>query len=97
MRDSLVVRGVPADIMYLDGTGFSTVNSIQNTRDIFNEKEITIISQRFHNERAIVLAVACDIDAIGYNATSPNMRLGLKVYFREIFARVKLFWDVLWA
>lgn len=75
MRDSLVARGVPAEIFSLDGTGFSTVNSIQNAQKIYNAKEIILISQRFHNERAIILADSYDIDAIGYNAKNPNSKM----------------------
>ena len=61
----------------------------------FNEKEFTIVSQSFQNERAIFIANHYGLDAIGYNARDINIKKGYRVYFREVFARVKVFADIL--
>ena len=53
MRDSLVARGIPAEDIYLDGKGYRTINSIINANKEFGQKSFTIISQEFHNERAL--------------------------------------------
>lgn len=50
---------------------------------------MTIISQEFHNERAIYLAEHFRIKAIGFNAQDVTNRLGFKTQIREYFARVK--------
>jgi SanA protein len=57
-----------------------------------------VISQRFQNERAIYLAGHNDIDAIGYNAKdAPNQKgkSAIKVRIREVFAKVKVFMDLI--
>ena len=53
MKDSLVARGVPASVIILDGKGYRTINSIVNANKVFGLKSFTIISQEFHNERAL--------------------------------------------
>ena len=56
MRDSLVARGVPANAIILDGKGYRTICSIINANKVYGLKSFTIISQKFHNERAIYQA-----------------------------------------
>ena len=56
MRDSLVARGVPASAIFLDGKGYRTICSVINANKVYGLKSFTIISQKFHNERAIYQA-----------------------------------------
>ena len=56
MRDSLVARGILAKDIILDGKGYRTINSIINANKVYGVKSFTIISQKFHNERAIYQA-----------------------------------------
>ena len=63
-------------------------------KEVFGQNRLTIISQRFHNERAIYLAEKNGIDAIGYNAQNVNAYAGLKTNIRELLARVKMFIDL---
>ncbi len=55
---------------------------------VFGENHITIISQEFHNQRAIWLAKQYGIDAIGFNAPDLNMKHGFYTQLREKLARV---------
>ena len=99
MRDSLVARGVPASAIILDGKGYRTINSIINANKVFGLKSFTIISQEFHNERAIYQAehLGLDVENIqAYNAEKPKARRAFITTIREYFARVKLFMD-LWT
>ena len=98
MRDSLVARGVPASAIILDGKGYRTINSIINANKVFGLKSFTIISQEFHNERAIYQAehLGLDVDNIqAYNAEMPKARRAFITSIREYFARVKMFIDLL--
>ena len=98
MRDSLVARGVPADAIMLDGKGYRTILSIINAREVFGLRNYTIISQQFHNERALYQAehLGLDIESLqAYNAISPHSSMSLLTYIREYFARVKMFIDLL--
>ena len=98
MKDSLVARGVPADIICLDGKGFRTLDSVVRACKKYGIKTFVIISQQFHNERAIYLAehLKLDVENIqAYNAESPNTGWSFLTYIREYFARVKMIRDIL--
>ena len=99
MRDSLVARGVPPEDMVLDGKGTRTIYSIINANQVYGLKSFTIISQKFHNERALYQAehLGLDVENLqAFNATSPSSKWAIRIYVREYFARVKMFWD-LWT
>ena len=98
MRDSLVARGVPASAIMLDGKGYRTICSVVNANKVFGLKSFTIISQQFHNERALYQAehLGLDVENIqAYNARNPHSKRALLTYAREYLARVKMFWDLL--
>jgi len=97
MRDSLVARGVPASAIILDGKGYRTICSVVNANKVYGLKSFTIISQEFHNERAIyqVEHLGLDVENIqAYNAKMPKSRRAYLTSIREYFARVKMFWDL---
>ena len=75
-----------------------TINSIVNANKVFGLKSFTIISQEFHNERAIYQAehLGLDVEDLqAYNAKMPKSRRAYLTSIREYFARVKMFWDLL--
>ena len=94
MRDALVEKGVPKDRIYLDYAGFRTLDSVVRVKEIFGQERVTIISQEFHNQRAIFLASHHGIDAIGFNAPEVAQRYAFKTHVREQFAKVKALLDV---
>lgn len=98
MKDSLVARGIPASDIILDGKGYRTLNSIINANKTFGLKSFTIISQQFHNERAIYQAEHLELDFEGiqaYNAEMPKSRRAFLTTIREYLARVKMFIDLI--
>lgn len=94
MRAELIKHGVPQDRIFLDYAGFRTFDSVYRMKEIFGQKQFTIVSQKFHNERALYIAKALDIDAIAFNAEDVNVRAGFKTLLREKFARVKVLLDI---
>lgn len=94
-KDDLVKYGIPEDRIFLDYAGFRTLDSVVRAKEIFGQSSLTIISQKFHNERAIYLAEHFGIEVVGFNAKGISGRYGLKVQLREYLARVKLFIDLL--
>ncbi|CAL2085359.1 YdcF family protein [Tenacibaculum sp. 190524A02b] len=94
-KEDLISKGVPEDKIFLDYAGFRTLDSVVRASKVFGQESITIISQRFHNERALYLAKHFTINAVGFNARDVSGRYGLKVQLREYLARVKLFVDIL--
>ena len=95
MKKELVKNGIPDSAIYLDYAGFRTYDSMIRAYKIFGQKSFTVISQKFHNERAIYIAQHYGIAAIGFNAKDVNTYNGFKTMLREKFARVKLFIDLL--
>lgn len=94
MREALTERGVPAHVIYLDHAGFSTLDSVLRTRKVFLQESFTVVSQRFHVERAIYIANHHGIQAIGYDARDVSGSAAVRTRFREYFARVKAVMDV---
>ena len=93
MRADLMLLGVDSTAIYLDYAGFRTFDSIVRLREIFGQTKVTIISQLFHNQRAIYIAKREGIEAIGFNARDVSQKIGWRVKFREKLARVKVFVD----
>jgi len=95
MKDDLISCGIPESRIYLDYAGFRTLDSVVRSKEVFGQDRLTIISQRFHNERAIYLAKNFGIEAVGFNSKDVSARYGFKVMIREKLARVKMIIDVL--
>lgn len=95
MRDSLIKQGVDSARIVLDYDGTRTLNSIAKMRDVYCQDSIIIISQKYHNERALYQARHLGIDAIGFNAKTPGKRTSWwRNRGREVLARMKLFIDI---
>lgn len=94
-KEELIKLGIPAEKIFLDYAGFRTLDSVVRAKEIFGQKNITVISQQFHNERAIYLAEKHGINAVGFNAKDVSARYGFKVQLREYLARTKVFVDIL--
>ena len=95
MRRALVKKGVPPERIVLDYAGIRTLDSVKRASAVFMLRDMTVISQAFHNERALFIADADGISADGFNAAEPDDTLAyLKVRFREFFARILCVLDV---
>ena len=94
IKKDLVSGGIPEEHIFLDYAGFRTLDSMVRAKEVFGLENVTVISQKFHNERAIYLAEKKGLKAIGFNANDISRNQGLKVQFREYFARVKVFIDL---
>jgi SanA protein len=86
---------VPAARIYCDYAGFRTLDSVVRAREVFGQAEITIVSQAFHNRRAIFIARHRGVDAIGFNAQEVDAYNSFRTLCREQAARVGTLLDVL--
>jgi SanA protein len=93
MRSDLIKGGIDPANIYLDYAGFRTFDSIVRLKEIFGQDSVTIISQQFHNERALYIASGEGITAIAFNAKDAGNKKGLETPWREKLARVKTFLD----
>ena len=94
MRAALVAQGVPNRAITSDYAGFRTLDSVVRAKKVFGQARVTLISQRFHNQRAIFIANHSGVDAIGFNAADVHGSSGRAINVREVFARVKAVLDV---
>jgi len=95
MKNELISQGVPESKIFLDYAGFRTYDSVIRMNKIFGQTSFTIISQEFHNQRAVYIAKRLGLNSIGFNATDVSAYNGFKTKVREKFARVKVFIDFL--
>lgn len=93
MRDALVANGIPAERIYRDYAGFRTLDSVIRAKEVFGQHTLTIVSQEFHNQRAIYIADRHGIDLVGFNAQDVNTAGGLRTRLREYLAGVKTVLD----
>lgn len=97
IKNDLISKGIPENRIYLDYAGFRTLDSVVRCKEIFGQNSVTIISQQFHNERAIYIAKQKGIQAVGFNAKDVNVNYGFKTKLRERFARVKMVIDLIFG
>lgn len=94
-KNDLIQKGVPENKIVLDYAGFRTLDSVVRAKEIFGLTELTIISQKFHNERALFLAKHYKIEAVAFNAKNVSRRYSIKTTLREYLARTKASVDLL--
>lgn len=93
MFRDLQKMGISEASMFRDFAGFRTLDSIIRADKIFQVQAFTIVSQKFHCERALLIAKAHDIDAICFVAKQPELHLSTRI--REVFARIKAVLDLI--
>ena len=98
MRQSLIESGVPDSVIFLDYAGFRTYDSMIRAKKVFGQDSVTVISQQWHNERAVYIASHIDLDAIAFNASDVSVRKAyIRNHIREYVAKVKAIFDVIFG
>lgn len=84
MRKDLIRAGIPEKQIQPDYAGLRTLDSILRADKVFGNQSFTVISQPFHNSRAIFLARHKGLDVIAYNARDPiPFKYSIKTRVRE--------------
>ena len=94
MRIALIREGIPDSVIHPDYAGLRTLDSVVRSKDVFGQDSIVIVSQEFHNQRALYIAQHRGVYAFGFDAEDVNTRYGFKTRIREYFARVKVLVDI---
>lgn len=94
IKEALLKKGISSSILLYDPKGFDTYKSIDNLSEWLKKDTVTIISQKFHNQRAVFIANEKGINAIGYNAKSVSKSYGFLTSLREHLARIKMIFDL---
>jgi SanA protein len=89
MREGLLALGVPSEAMIMDYAGDSTFDSIARAQIVYGLDRMTVVTQRYHEYRALFLARKMGIHAVGYAAQLADKGgMGQRNPPREIFARL---------
>jgi SanA protein len=94
MKAALIEEGIPESDIVCDHSGYRTIDSVIRSQAVYGLDRVTIISQAFHNRRAIYIAEYWNIDAIGFDARDVEPPRGRKVRRREFFARLRVMIDL---
>ena len=70
MRKAVIAHGIPDSVIVMDFAGIRTLDSVIRAKKVFGQDRFTIISQRFHNERALYIAGRNGIEAVGFLTSS---------------------------
>ena len=83
--------------IFMDHAGFSTWDSMYRARDVFEVKDVLIVTQEFHISRAVCIARSLGLDAVGYGVNQDRFRGPSLTSWRvrEYFARVKAFYSII--
>ncbi len=94
MQRDLIKMGVKKSDVICDYAGFRTLDSILRFREIFGQKQGIVVSQKFHNTRAVYIGRAHGIELYGYNAQDVSLHYGFKTRLREFFSKFVCVLDV---
>ncbi|TKT93600.1 SanA protein [Dyadobacter frigoris] len=94
MQRALLNLGIPENVMTLDYAGFRTFDSVVRCKEVFNQDNFTVISQNFHNARALYIAHNEGINAISFAAQDVPDGYSIRTLIREYLARPKAVLDV---
>ncbi|QIM67831.1 hypothetical protein A4G16_03765 [Mannheimia granulomatis] len=93
MTVDLLKMGIATQKIKQDYAGYRTFDSIIRAKEVYKLPPFTIVSQKFHCERALLIAKFRDIDAICYAAKYPEGAYQVRV--REILARAAMIFSLL--
>ena len=86
MAEYLIGLGVPDAVIIRDYAGFRTLDSVVRAKKVFHCNSLIIVSQEFHNQRAVFIANQYGIDAVGFNAQDVRSKKNF-THWREIAAK----------
>ncbi|MCI8659111.1 MAG: DUF218 domain-containing protein [Lachnospiraceae bacterium] len=94
MKQYAMEKGVPSQDIFMDHAGFSTYESMYRARDVFQVKQMVIVSQEYHLYRAIYDGEKMGLKVWGYPAKQIRYGGQRRRDLREILARNK---DILYC
>ena len=75
----------------MDHAGFSTYESLVRAKEVFGAKKVVIVTQKYHLYRALYMAEALGLEAVGVSADLRGYSGQSVREVRELLARAKDF------
>lgn len=97
MKQYAISQGVPSEDVFCDHAGFSTYETMYRARHVFGADRVVIATQTYHLYRAVYDARGVGMEAIGVPSDYGEYVNQSWYDFREIFARTKDFFQVLFS
>ena len=96
MLEYALSHGISRDDIVLDYAGRRTYDTCYRARDIFQVRDVVLVTQRYHLPRALNTCRALGLNAVGFVADrQPYPRRNLAWYWiREVPALWRSWWDV---
>ena len=96
MRDYLLSVGVPSEAIAVDYAGFDTYDTCVRASKVFGVEEAVLVTQDFHEPRAVAVCRAVGVEATGVADTraDANRSTWRRSWLRERLAVVKAAWAV---
>ena len=94
MRKLAAQLGVPDGDIVLDYAGRRTYDSCYRAKEIFEVKQVVIVTQRFHLDRSLFLCDALGVSSIGVVADRRAYPTYRWWELREVVATAAAWWDV---
>lgn len=89
MKSYAVEAGIPSTDIFLDHAGLSTYESIYRAKYVYGAQRIVIVTQSYHLYRALYLADALGLEAVGVSCDTVRYNGQILRDVREVAARVK--------
>lgn len=96
MYQNLLAERIPPGALIKDHKGSRTWNSLWRCKKVYGITDPLIISQHFHNQRAVFIGLKMGMHPIAINASKVGGKAGLRMFLRECMARIKCLMDCYW-
>ncbi|MCH5265513.1 MAG: YdcF family protein [Lachnospiraceae bacterium] len=93
MKQYAMEAGVPEECIFMDHAGFSTYESMYRAKEVFEVKSLAIVTQPYHEYRAVFAAQKLGLTAYGTPSKKTVYQGSWMLEVREMLARAK---DFVW-
>lgn len=95
IKNYLLKKGVPAEDIILDHSGFDTYDSMFRAKAVFEIEDAIVITQKFHLPRSLYIAKNLDTKYKGFEAAPVAYTSSETIKRREQLANFKAIWEIL--
>jgi SanA protein len=95
MRNYLLDRCVPEEIIFVDPAGLDTFDSMYRSGKIYEVPDAVVVTQNFHLPRTLFISQNLGLNYIGFPATAGQYKTERSLIRREKLANFKAIFEIL--